>query len=108
MQLDAPVVTKAFLTHDMATLNEFCGPEIMQRLEGLCKAFQQQVRRQTGSTLLSGGQAPALRCCLPLTCANFLLSFPSRCLRPDLFPRCLHPVACRAGAARGPHHPVCG
>lgn len=45
MQLDAPVVTKAFLTHDMATLNEFCGSEIMQRLEGLCKAFQQQVRR---------------------------------------------------------------
>ncbi len=46
-QFDAPVVTKAFLKHDMETLGEHCGPEIMQRLEGLCKAFQQQVRITT-------------------------------------------------------------
>ena len=48
-QLDAPVVTKAFLKHDMETLHDHCGPEIMQRLEGLCKAFQQQVGGAEGA-----------------------------------------------------------
>jgi hypothetical protein len=45
-QLDAPVVTQAFLKHDMDTLRDHCGPEIMQRLEGLCNAARQQVRRR--------------------------------------------------------------
>ena len=42
-QLDAPVVTQAFLKHDLETLRDHCGSEIMQRLEGLCKAFQEKV-----------------------------------------------------------------
>ena len=55
LQLDAPVVTKAFLKHDMETLHDHCGPEIMQRLEGLCKAFQQQVGRDWVGEQGAGG-----------------------------------------------------
>ena len=47
-KVDAPVVTKALLKHDMEELRDYCGPEIMQRLEGLCKAFQQQVGEMEG------------------------------------------------------------
>jgi hypothetical protein len=43
IKLDAPVVTKAFLKHDMDTLSDHCGADIMQRLEGLCAALKQQV-----------------------------------------------------------------
>ena len=49
LQLDAPIVTKALLKHDMEELQDYCGPEILQRLEGLCKAFQQQVGVGVGS-----------------------------------------------------------
>ena len=42
------MVTKALLKHDMEELRDYCGPEIMQRLEGLCKAFQQQVGGEDG------------------------------------------------------------
>lgn len=54
IKLDAPVVTKAFLTHDMEALTDHCGPEIMQRLEGLCKAFKQQELREDPTILFVG------------------------------------------------------
>ena len=68
-QLDAPVVTKAFLKHDMETLHDHCGPEIMQRLEGLCKAFQQQVGGARGA-----GEGPSSRrsLCISLSCRGLL------------------------------------
>ena len=73
LQLDAPVVTKAFLKHDMETLHDHCGPEIMQRLEGLCKAFQQQVGGARGA-----GEGPSSRrwggrsLCISLSCRGLL------------------------------------
>jgi hypothetical protein len=47
LQFDVPVVTKAFLSHDVDSLRDYCGPEMMQRAEGICKAFQEQVRSST-------------------------------------------------------------
>jgi hypothetical protein len=40
---DAPRVVKAFLTHDLPTLRKHCGPELMERLEGIFKHFEAQV-----------------------------------------------------------------
>lgn len=34
VKLDAPVVVKAFLTHDLETLGKHCGPELMERFAG--------------------------------------------------------------------------
>lgn len=36
-------MVKAFLTHDLATLKQHCGPELMERLEGIFKHFEGQV-----------------------------------------------------------------
>jgi hypothetical protein len=36
-------VVQAFLTHDLATLRKHCGPELMERLEGIFKHFEAQV-----------------------------------------------------------------
>lgn len=45
---DARVVVEAFLTHDLGTLRKHCGPELMERFEGIFKHFQQQVGCVTG------------------------------------------------------------
>ncbi len=34
VKVDAPVVVKAFLTHDLGTLRRHCGPELMERFTG--------------------------------------------------------------------------
>jgi hypothetical protein len=43
IKYDAPVVVKAFLTHDLATLRQHCGPELLERFEGIFEHFQAQV-----------------------------------------------------------------
>ena len=43
-QIDAPVVTRAFLTHDMETLKLHCGPELLERFGGIFKHFDEAVR----------------------------------------------------------------
>ena len=42
-QFDAPVVTKAFLRHDLPMLKEHCGPELIERFSGIFKHFSDQV-----------------------------------------------------------------
>ncbi|KAI8463752.1 MAG: hypothetical protein J3K34DRAFT_136258 [Monoraphidium minutum] len=37
---DAPRVVQAFLTHDLATLGQHCGPELMERFTGIFKHFE--------------------------------------------------------------------
>eukprot|EP00955_Chlamydomonas_euryale_P078786 363203-Chlamydomonas_euryale.AAC.21 len=54
IKLDAPVVTQAFLKHDMGQLSDHCGPEIMQRLEGLCSALKQQELYEDPTILFVG------------------------------------------------------
>eukprot|EP00798_Chlamydomonas_sp_ICE-L_P015519 gene15520-21608_t len=39
IKLDAPVVTKAFLTRDLDQLKEHCGPELLERFTGIFKHF---------------------------------------------------------------------
>eukprot|EP00967_Tisochrysis_lutea_P119329 scaffold194580_cov16-Tisochrysis_lutea.AAC.1 len=68
LQLDAPVVSKAFLNHDLATLKLHCGPELLERFAGIFKHFSEQVRfastskhfeaLQARSTLLSPPSTP--------------------------------------------------
>jgi hypothetical protein len=38
-------VVKAYLTHDLATLGQHCGPELMERFAGIFRHFQAEVRR---------------------------------------------------------------
>lgn len=42
LRRDAPTVVKAFLQHDLATLQLYCGPELMERFEGIFKHFEQE------------------------------------------------------------------
>lgn len=42
VKVDAPVVVKAFLTHDLEVLRRHCGPELMERLTGIFKHFETQ------------------------------------------------------------------
>ncbi|KAF5837473.1 hypothetical protein DUNSADRAFT_4275, partial [Dunaliella salina] len=42
VKLDAPVVSKAFLNHDLATLKLHCGPELLERFAGIFKHFSEQ------------------------------------------------------------------
>jgi len=42
-QLDAPVVSKAFLNHDLPTLKQHCGPELIERFSGIFKHFAEAV-----------------------------------------------------------------
>ena len=39
-----PQVVKAFLTHDLATLRQHCGPELMERFSGIFRHFEAEVR----------------------------------------------------------------
>lgn len=34
LKADAPIVTRAVLTHDLATLKQHCGPELLERFAG--------------------------------------------------------------------------
>jgi len=43
VQLDAPVVSKAFLKHDLPTLRLHCGPELLERFSGIFRHFTEQV-----------------------------------------------------------------
>lgn len=40
---DAPIVVKAFLTHDLATLKKHIGPELEERMGGMFKFFEAAV-----------------------------------------------------------------
>ncbi|GFR45893.1 hypothetical protein Agub_g7349 [Astrephomene gubernaculifera] len=42
IKLDAPGVVKAFLKHDLNTLSEHCGPELLERFTGIFKHFDEQ------------------------------------------------------------------
>ncbi len=59
VQLDAPVVSKAFLNHDLATLKLHCGPELLERFSGIFKHFTEQVRAGISRHLLGHLQALA-------------------------------------------------
>jgi import inner membrane translocase subunit TIM44 len=45
VKADAPVIVKAFLTHDLATLRQHCGPELMEKFAGIFKHFEVGGRR---------------------------------------------------------------
>eukprot|EP00877_Chromochloris_zofingiensis_P014303 jgi/Chrzof1/9126/Cz03g36270.t1 len=51
---DARVVVEAFLTHDLGTLRKHCGPELMERFEGIFKHFQQQEVHEDPTILYVG------------------------------------------------------
>ncbi|MEW5296833.1 MAG: hypothetical protein WDW36_000085 [Sanguina aurantia] len=42
VKLDAPGVSKAFLRHDLPVLKQHCGPELIQRFQGIFKHFAEQ------------------------------------------------------------------
>ena len=44
IKYDAPLVVKAFLSHDLETLEKHCGPELLERFAGIFKHFKSQVR----------------------------------------------------------------
>jgi hypothetical protein len=52
--LDAPVVTKAFLKYDLATLELHCGPELLERLKGIFAHVTQQGRFDDPTILFVG------------------------------------------------------
>ena len=52
-QLDAPVVSKAFLNHDLATLKLHCGPELVERFSGIFRHFSEQVSASLAFQILS-------------------------------------------------------
>eukprot|EP00878_Enallax_costatus_P028175 GHUV01030394.1.p1 GENE.GHUV01030394.1~~GHUV01030394.1.p1 ORF type:complete len:208 (+),score=55.25 GHUV01030394.1:2-625(+) len=54
VRYDAPNVVKAFLTHDLATLKQHCGPEILERLEGIFKHFEAQGLYEDPTILFTG------------------------------------------------------
>lgn len=57
-QLDAPVVSKAFLNHDLATLKLHCAPELVERFSGIFRHFSEQVRAVGSTALLLGHGLP--------------------------------------------------
>lgn len=57
-QLDAPVVSKAFLNHDLATLKLHCAPELVERFSGIFRHFSEQVRAVGSTALLQGHGLP--------------------------------------------------
>jgi hypothetical protein len=59
LQLDAPVVTQAFLKHDLATLELHCGPELLDRFRGIFQHFTQQVGNGIGLMVYSPQQESA-------------------------------------------------
>ena len=44
VKADAPAVVKAFLTRDIATLAQHCGPELVERFSGIFRHFEAEVR----------------------------------------------------------------
>ncbi|KAF6258853.1 hypothetical protein COO60DRAFT_1701120 [Scenedesmus sp. NREL 46B-D3] len=54
VRFDAPRVVKAFLTHDLPTLRKHCGPELMERLEGIFKHFEAQGLFEDPTILFTG------------------------------------------------------
>lgn len=90
-------VVKAFLTHDLATLEQHCGPELMERFSGIFKHFETEVqgaarRRERAACLLAA--LPCGRAAWFCALAAVVLIADSR-----LF---------FSGSCRGPHHSVCG
>jgi hypothetical protein len=49
VRFDAPVVVKAFLTHDLATLQQHMGPELLEKLGGIFRHYEAQVRPDDGN-----------------------------------------------------------
>lgn len=54
VRFDSPRVVKAFLTHDLPTLRKHCGPELMERLEGIFKHFEAQGLYEDPTILFTG------------------------------------------------------
>ncbi|KAF8055111.1 TIM44-2 [Scenedesmus sp. PABB004] len=54
VRYDAPRVVKAFLTHDLPTLRKHCGPELLERLEGIFKHFEAEGLYEDPTILFTG------------------------------------------------------
>ncbi|GLC45459.1 hypothetical protein PLESTB_000316300 [Pleodorina starrii] len=54
VKLDAPSVVRAFLKHDLETLSQHCGPELLERFAGIFKHFDEQGVFEDPSILFIG------------------------------------------------------
>lgn len=54
VRYDAPIVVKAFLTHDLATLRAHCGPELLERMGGMFANFEAQDLYEDPTILFTG------------------------------------------------------
>ncbi|GIL68526.1 hypothetical protein Vafri_21798 [Volvox africanus] len=54
VKLDAPVVVRAFLKHDLGALSQHCGPELLERFAGIFKHFDEQGVFEDPSILFIG------------------------------------------------------
>ncbi|KAJ9514582.1 hypothetical protein QJQ45_016330 [Haematococcus lacustris] len=66
IKLDAPIVTQAFLKHDLGVLDLHCGPELLERFQGIFTHFTSQASaRDASSTAASISMSTSYNSLIP-------------------------------------------
>jgi len=58
---DAPIVVKAFMTHDLATMKQHIGRELEERMAGIFRHYKEAVSHKGFEVLVEGVRSRAMK-----------------------------------------------